>query len=105
MADGEGAPKGDEGGKPKGEEGKPKAGDPITQERLDAEVARRHKAEATLAKLEKDKADGAEAALKEQNKWKELYEGAAPKAKLAEDYEKSIGEYFDAEVADLSDEH
>lgn len=77
--------------------------DPM-QARIDAEVARRHKAEEKAAALEKAAADAAEASLKEQKKYQELYEGAAPKAKRAEELEKALGAYLASESADLTDE-
>lgn len=87
-----------------GEVKKEEVKDPV-QARIDAATARMHKAEAKATALEKAAADGAEASLKEQKRFQELYEGAAPKAKLADELSKSIGEYFAAETADLSDEH
>ena len=77
----------------------------IPKARLDAEVARRHKAEEELSTLKKTQEESAKAALVEQNKFKELYEGVAPKAKLVDEMEVSMTEYFAAETAELSDAH
>lgn len=100
------AGKGAEGGEGKTPEAKnqePKGGE-ITQQRLDAEVSRRHKAEEELEKLRKGQEEQKTKALEEQNKFKELYEGVKTKATLAEEMEKSIGEYFAEEISDLADE-
>lgn len=91
-------------------EAKPKVepkveGESIPKARLDAEVARRHEAEKKLEALTKSQDESAKAALIEQNKFKELYEGAAPKAKLADEMSASVEAYFNEETSDLSDEH
>lgn len=100
---GEGA-KGGDGKGPEGGDKQPVKKDPVPYERFESESARRHKAETRVKELEdKAKADS-EAALKETGKYKELYEGIAPKVKLAEELEKSVGEYFAAESEGLSDE-
>lgn len=100
MADGKEGEKGAEGGESeKGGEKK----DPV-QERINAEVGRRHKAEARVKELEdKAKADN-EAALKATGEYKKLYEDIAPRAKLAEELEGSVKTYLAAELDGLSDE-
>ena len=95
---------------PKGgaSEGEPKKGEPkggaITQERLDAEVARRHKAEQELEKINKAAEEHKTKSLEEQNKFKELYETSKTKAALADELEKTVSEYLTESVSDLSDE-
>lgn len=104
MAEGkEGEGQGAGEGEGKGKEGEGKK-DPV-QARIDAEVARRHKAEQELEALKKTQAERDENALKEQKKFEELYNGAKPKAELADVLQKSIGEYLAEETKDLTDEH
>lgn len=100
-AKGEEGKKGDEGAKGKEEAKK----EPVPYERFESELARRHKAEAETAALKKEKAEGATKALEDQKKFEELWKGAEPKVKLADELAKSVGEYLAAETADLSDEH
>lgn len=103
MAEGkEGEGQGEGGKEGEGEKGGKK--DPV-QARIDAEVARRHKAEQELETLKKSQAERDEAALREQKKFEELYGKAKPRAELADELEKSVQEYLASELSDLSDEH
>lgn len=88
---------------PKKEEPK-KEDESVPKARLDAEVARRHKAEEENKALRAAQEAAAKKALEEQNNFKELYGKVEPRAKLADEMELSVKEYFDAEVADLTDE-
>jgi len=79
-------------------------GEAITQQRLDAEVARRHKAEEELEKHRKGMEESKTKALEEQNKFKELYEGTKAKAAEAEELGKSLSFYYAQETEGLTDE-
>lgn len=86
----------------KGEEGKGE--EAVPRARLDAETARRHKAEEKVKALEAAAAEREKKVLEESNNFKELYGKAEPRAKLADEMELSVKEYYDAETADLTDE-
>ena len=96
-------------------EAKGNEGNAPTAEQLAAQVESLKKENAgllqeTLSKkeqlkaLEQKKADEESAALKEQNKYKELYEGSLAKAKRADELEPILTTMLDSEIAEVPED-
>lgn len=80
----------------------------IPKSRLDEEIARRKEMEKRMAAIEKASKESEEKRLEEQEKWRELaqkrqeeLESIKPKAAVAEEQEKSLQAYLEAQIKDI----